>query len=112
MPIQPEVFSHEEIEMDQSKVDFYDTVERIVARAWVDADFKSRLMSDPSAATTEMGLVLKPGVQLNVVEDSHEVWNLVIPHEPPVCSADHLEVFAAAGSSSCGRCRCISACCG
>lgn len=105
-------FYKKEAHMDKDKIEFYDTVERIVARAWADPEYRLRLKAAPAEATAEMGLKLKEGVSLNVVEDSAYKWNLVIPHEPSVGKVEHMEVFASAGSSSCGRCRCISACCG
>jgi hypothetical protein len=98
--------------MDTEKVTFYETVEKIVARAWVDPEYKARLQSSPLQAVAEMGLVMKDGVSLSVVEDTATHWNLVIPDEPSVGKVAHMEVFASAGSSSCGRCRCIGACCG
>jgi nitrile hydratase len=51
---------------------------RVVARAWVDADFKARLLADGSAAVAEMGLVGPEGDTIRVVENSDAVHNMVV----------------------------------
>lgn len=49
---------------------------RVVARAWLDEDFKARLLADAPAAIRELGI--DPGVlQLVVVENTPEVHNVV-----------------------------------
>ena len=49
---------------------------RVVARAWVDADFKARLLVDAPAALRELGI--DPGtLQLIVVESTPQVHNVV-----------------------------------
>jgi nitrile hydratase len=48
----------------------------VVARAWVDADFKARLLVDAPAALRELGI--DPGtLQLIVVESTPQVHNVV-----------------------------------
>jgi nitrile hydratase len=50
---------------------------RLVARAWVDPDFRVRLLSDAPAAARELGL--EPGpAQLVVLENTPERHNLVV----------------------------------
>lgn len=48
---------------------------RVVARAWVDAAFKQRLLADATAAVAEFGFL---GNQLVVVENTPRVHNLVV----------------------------------
>lgn len=50
---------------------------RLVARAWVDQDFKARALADGSAAAREIGLEIGP-LKLIVVENTPEVHNLVV----------------------------------
>jgi len=50
---------------------------RMVARAWVDADYKRRLLADGSAAARELGIEVG-GTRLTVVENSERVHNLVV----------------------------------
>jgi nitrile hydratase len=51
---------------------------RVVARAWVDAAFKARLLTDGSAAVAEMGLVGPEGDTIRVVENTDAVHNMVV----------------------------------
>jgi nitrile hydratase len=50
---------------------------RVVARAWVDADFKARLLADGTSAIRELG-VEAPDLELAVVENQPGVHNLVV----------------------------------
>ena len=50
---------------------------RLVARAWVDPDFKARALADGSAAAHEIGLEIGP-LKLIVVENTPAVHNLVV----------------------------------
>ncbi len=45
----------------------------IVAQAWADEDFKSRLLSNPKAVMREYGLEMAPKVQVKVLEDTDQV---------------------------------------
>ncbi len=49
----------------------------VVARAWVDADFKARLLADGSAACAEMGIDIGPTL-LVVVENTADVHNVFV----------------------------------
>ena len=52
---------------------------RVVARAWMDAAFKARLLADPRAALAEMGLNLPEETpHLAVVENTDETHHLVV----------------------------------
>ncbi len=51
---------------------------RVVARAWVDADFKARLLQDATAAIAELGYTGLQGEHMVVVENTAEVHNVVV----------------------------------
>lgn len=52
---------------------------RVVARAWVDPEFKARLLSDPREALGEIGIrIPEETPHLTVVENTAEVHNLVV----------------------------------
>ena len=53
---------------------------RVVARAWTDPEFKSRLLDDANAAVEELGVDLShwAPVRLRVVENTDEVHNLIV----------------------------------
>jgi nitrile hydratase len=49
----------------------------VVARAWVDADFRDRLLADGSKAASEMGFDIGP-MKLIAVENTADVHNIVV----------------------------------
>lgn len=49
----------------------------VVARAWVDPDFKARLLKDGSAASHEMGFDIGP-MNLVAVENTAQVHNVIV----------------------------------
>lgn len=51
---------------------------RVVARAWVDPEFKSRLLTDARSAVGELGLGLTRDAELAVVENTESVHHLVV----------------------------------
>ena len=51
---------------------------RVVARAWVDAEYKKRLLEDGGAAVAEMGFPGMHGEHVVIVENSPRVHNLVV----------------------------------
>jgi len=50
---------------------------RVVARAWIDADFRDRLLDDGTAAIAELGIIGPEG-NLRVVANTSEIHNLVV----------------------------------
>ncbi len=51
---------------------------RVVARAWVDADFKQRLLADGTAAIAELGFGGEQTEKLVVVENTEQIHNVVV----------------------------------
>jgi nitrile hydratase len=51
---------------------------RIVARAWTDPEFKSRLLADATAAANSLGQVSRVGSHLIAVENTPQTHNLVV----------------------------------
>src|ERR1700741_3271713 len=51
---------------------------RVVARAWVDPEFKKRLLADAGAAITELGYASQGREHLVVVENTPDRHNLVV----------------------------------
>jgi nitrile hydratase len=51
---------------------------RVVARAWVDPDFKQRLLADATQAIAEMGYIGRQGEDMVVLENTPTVHNLVV----------------------------------
>ncbi len=51
---------------------------KVVARAWGDADYRARLLTDATAAIAEMGYEGRQGEHMVVVENTPQVHNLVV----------------------------------
>lgn len=51
---------------------------RVVARAWVDDDYRARLLADGTRAVGELGLGGAEGEHLVVLENTPEVHNMVV----------------------------------
>ncbi|MCJ2033366.1 nitrile hydratase subunit alpha [Methylobacterium sp. J-068] len=51
---------------------------RVVARAWVDADFRARLLADATPAMRELGVGGRGGEHMVVVANTQEEHNLVV----------------------------------
>jgi nitrile hydratase len=51
---------------------------KVVARAWVDPDFRTRLLADGRAACEELGISFYDDTRLIVLENTDKVHNLVV----------------------------------
>jgi nitrile hydratase subunit alpha len=51
---------------------------KVIARAWVDSDYRRRLLSDGTAAIAELGFTGPEGDHMVVVENTPRVHNLVV----------------------------------
>jgi nitrile hydratase subunit alpha len=51
---------------------------RLVARAWVDPEFKARLLSDTKGAALELGIDASGPVEFVVVENTPQTHNLIV----------------------------------
>ena len=51
---------------------------KVVARAWVDPEFKRRLLADATAVVRDMDLLGRQGQDIVVVENTPDVHNLVV----------------------------------
>ena len=55
----------------------YERGARVVARAWVDPEYKKRLLANGTRACEELGLEI-PALKLMVVENSREVHHAIV----------------------------------
>ena len=51
---------------------------KVVARAWVDSEYKRRLLANGSAACEELGVTMYDNTRLIVLENTERVHNLVV----------------------------------
>jgi hypothetical protein len=54
----------------------------ILSKAWCDPAFKARLLANAPAALKRLGLSMRPGTTLKVVEDTESHIHLVLPPKP------------------------------
>lgn len=88
----------------------------LVAKAWSDDVLKQRLVDEPAAVLEEHGIEVPPGVQLRVVEDTGDVYHLVLPASPAGDLVDE-DLSSSMVSwcgicGACGRCGCGCGFCG
>lgn len=74
------VFSREEIEAQVTYMEArtYENGARLVARAWVDPDFKERLLADTKEAAAELGVDASGTIEFATVENTDEVHNVIV----------------------------------
>jgi nitrile hydratase subunit alpha len=73
------VVSEEEVaeEVEAMRKRGYERGARVVARAWVDPEYKKRLLENGTQACEELGLEI-PALKLLVVENTPEVHNAIV----------------------------------
>ena len=54
----------------------------IIAKAWSDPAFKTKLLADPHAALKEVGITVVAGKKVKVVENADRLIHLVLPPKP------------------------------
>ncbi len=70
---------------------------QIIARAWQDESFKQELLRDPLATFAKEGINLPDGLEVKVVEESSNLFYLVLPTKPSnteELSSEELEAIA------------------
>ena len=71
---------------------------KLVAKAWSDEAFKERLLSDSRTVLEAEGIIVPPGVDVKVVEQTETQLFMVIPKKPEgVAAAVWAEERMAAG---------------
>ncbi len=73
------------------------TVAKAIARAWADAAYKTKLVSDPHAALSEAGVSVPTGTTVKVIENTADTVHVVLPAAPAKASEmsiDELEKVA------------------
>jgi len=74
-----------------------DPISKIAQRAWTDAEFKRRLLSNPKETAAEMGLKLSPDMDLKVWENTPTVHHMVLPVNPANSELSDADLEAVAG---------------
>lgn len=72
-------------------------VGQITAKAWTDANFKKRLLSDPAAVLKDYGLNVPSDVKIKVVEDTDTLHHFILPPKPADKELSEEDLSAVAG---------------
>ena len=70
------------IQMTDDEVHNLHVWKGIVARAWIDDDFRQDLVSDPNRVLAENGFKLPTGVSFQIAEDTDQIRHLTLPPKP------------------------------
>ena len=65
-------------------------ISQIIAKCWVDEDFKQKVLADPAATLRAEGLELPAGMSYVAHENTEKVTHLVIPAKPTDLSDEDL----------------------
>ena len=83
-------------------------VGQITAKAWTDASFKQRLLSDPVAVFKDYGLDVPPDVKVKILEDTDTLIHFTLPRKPADKELSEEDLAAVAGGAisapTCRRC--------
>ncbi|HYV34650.1 MAG TPA: NHLP leader peptide family RiPP precursor [Gemmataceae bacterium] len=77
-----------------------DRYARVVAKAWLDAPFKARLLADPKSVLCEMGIDIPKSIEVEVIETTDKKFIMVLPPIPPGLMSEDDLVKAVVGSAS------------
>jgi hypothetical protein len=101
--------------------EYQKSVSRLVARAWLDEEFKQRFISEPPAVLAENNLAVPEGVQVRVNEgasvgsitslgaglDSDVVYEIPLPPKPEELEDTRIQSWAAGGDTVLEEAVCI-----
>ena len=78
---------------------------KLIAKVWSDEAFKERLLTDSRAVLEAEGIIVPPGVEVKVLEQTETQLFVVIPPKPPIeqyaVMTERISAIAAASMSSC-----------
>ncbi len=82
--------------MAKSKATFAKAWAKIIAKTWVDEEFREKLLKNPEKTLKELGVKLPKGVELELHEQKRKQVHLVLPAKPEgVLSEQELRNLAA-----------------
>jgi hypothetical protein len=55
---------------------------KVIAMAWLDEEFKKKLMADPTAVLKQHGIEFPGGLRINILEGKHGEINVTLPPKP------------------------------
>lgn len=77
---------------------------QIIAKAWSDDDFKKKLLTDATAVLKAEEMEVPDGVEIRAVENTDNVFYLVVPQHPALVPLSDDQLANVAGG--CNDCPC------
>ncbi len=74
---------------------------KIIAQAWVNEEFKKRLLADPATVLAENGIEIPEGMTVKVVEQKENEIHIPLPPKPKVMVGAEELMERVQASSSC-----------
>ena len=65
-----------------NKEEHQKTIARIVAKCWMDENYKKKLEDDAAAVLKSEGITVPEGVKIRVMEDTADLRTFIIPSKP------------------------------
>ncbi len=87
--------------MKKSKTIFDKAWAKVVARAWVDEEFKKQLLKNPEKVLKEMGIAIPSGVKLELHQQTDKNLHLILPSKPSAELSEEALKNVAAGWDPC-----------
>ena len=82
---------------------WYQQVGQVVAKAWADPEFKTRLLTDSTAVLKEEGIDYGPGIEVKVVENTDTLRYLTLPPPPRESELSEEQLSRVAGGATTKR---------
>ncbi len=57
-------------------------IARIVAKCWMDENFKKKFVEDPTSVLKDEGITVPDGVKIRVLEDTTDQRSIILPVKP------------------------------
>lgn len=80
---------------------------QFMAKVWSDPQFKQRLVQDPAGVMREQGIEVPQGIDVRVVENTENVFYLVLPPRPSEEISDE-QLESVAGGNTLGSAGTVS----
>lgn len=86
-----------------NKEDMNKKMSQIIAKAWSDGNFKTKLLANPMETLQAEGIEVPKGIKVNAVENTDEQFFLVIPKAPGDLTDEQLDAVSGGhDQSACG----------
>jgi hypothetical protein len=81
---------------------------QVIAKAWIDEEFKEKLLKNPAKTLAAMGIEIPAGQKIEIHAGSEKVIHLVLPQKPAgvLSEQDLIKLVGGAGQD----CTCVPQC--